>query len=224
MFAEEFAAIGHPSDDSAMSLLRYPFGLFGSSLCLVAALAGATGCRGIDAEVEYPSDLPSPNEHLLSPENEKDASVSLGAFKFSPSMCQGIDTGTEVQKLTPDDLAKFLERQGMKVEPKQARPDLFWFDFPNGRDGDNGQKGYVRFRLAVLNSAPLAAKDLHDSVLDHGPGWWGVHRSNLALLAPKAGLDEAVAFAVKYKLPCWGIFTYAGRDDAYVVPGPYAEP
>ena len=36
-------------------------------------------------------------------------------------------------------------------------------------------------------------------------------------------MREALAFAVKYKLVCWGVFTYAGLDDAYVVPGPYAE-
>jgi len=36
-------------------------------------------------------------------------------------------------------------------------------------------------------------------------------------------LSTALAFALKYKLPCWGMFTYGGLDDAYVVPGPYAE-
>jgi hypothetical protein len=81
----------------------------------------------------------------------------------------------------------------------------------------------VRLRLAVLDSTPAAAADLHQSLLEHGPGWWGVRRSNLAVLAPKAGLREAVSFALKHKLHCWGMFTMAGNDDAYVVPGPYTE-
>ena len=38
-----------------------------------------------------------------------------------------------------------------------------------------------------------------------------------------ASVHDALAFALKYKLPCWGIFTYSALDDAYVVPGPYAE-
>jgi hypothetical protein len=187
----------------------------------LVGLAGAAsaGCRGIDAGVDYPDDLPSLDNQLQTPEGDADPSVRLGGFKFAPNVCQGIDVHAQTALLTSDDFARFLESQGAKVEPLKARPDLYWFDVPTG---DGNKK--IRMRLAVLASAPLAAKDLHDSVLDHGPGWWGVRRSNLALLMPKADLDEALAFAVKYKLMCWGIFTYAGRDDAYVVPGPYSEP
>ena len=75
----------------------------------------------------------------------------------------------------------------------------------------------------MLEAAPHASADLHQSLLEHGPGWWGVRRSNLAVLAPKTSLSTALAFAIKYKLPCWGMFTYGGLDDAYVVPGPYGE-
>lgn len=187
----------------------------------LVCLAGevSLGCRGIDADVQYPDDLPSLDNQLLTPEGDNDPSVTLGAFKFSPNICQGMDVHAQTAPLTADDFSVFLEKQGMKVTPLSARPDLYWYDFPNGQD-----KGKVRARLAILSSPALAAKDLHDSVLDHGPGWWGVRRSNLALLMPKAGLGEALGFAVKHKLMCWGIFTYAGRDDAYVVPGPYSEP
>ncbi len=189
--------------------------------CALAALAALAsfGCRGIDADVTYPGDLPSLDNQLQSPEGDNDASVTLGAFKFAPAVCQGVDVHAQTAPLTAQDLAAFLDKQGVKVTPIQARPDLYWFDIPNGQEN-----GKLRLRLAILASPALAAKDLHDAVLDHGPGWWGVRRSNLALLLPKAGLDEALAFSVKYKLPCWGIFTYAGHDDAYVVPGPYSEP
>ena len=176
-----------------------------------------TGCAGIDAGVDYPDEPDDWDRHLVTPENEPDPSVSLGEFKVHPDACKGIPTHPVLTPLTPDDLTRFLESQGVKVAPRQARTNLYWYDFPNG-DG-----GFVRLRLAVLPNAPAAAKDLHNSLLDHGPGWWGLHRSNLAVLAPKAGLGEAVAFATKHKLFCWGVFTYAGVDDAYVVPGPYSE-
>jgi hypothetical protein len=169
--------------------------------------------------VEYPGDLPSLDNQLLTPEGDADPSVTLGEFKFAPNVCQGIDVHAQTAPLTVDDLARYLEAQGAKMAPLKARPDLYWFDFPNGEEN-----GKLRVRVAVLNSPALAAKDLHDSLLDHGPGWWGLRRSNLAVLMPKTDLDEALAFTVKYKLMCWGIFTYAGRDDAYVVPGPYSEP
>ena len=187
-------------------------------LCLAGS--ASIGCRGIDADVQYPSDLPSLDNQLQTPEGDNDPSITLGAFKFAPNVCQGIDVHAQTAPLTAEDLQRFLEKQGVKIDPLKARPDLFWFDFPNG--GENN--GKLRVRLAVLPSPALAAKDLHDALLDHGPGWWGVRRSNLAVLVPKADLDQALAFALKNKLECWGIFTYAGRDDAYVVPGPYSEP
>lgn len=179
----------------------------------------APACSGIDAGVEYPGDLPTDiDRHLATPENEAEPSLTLGEFKIRPEVCNGIDTHPVVQKLAPDDLSRFLAAQGAgSITPKQARTNLYWFDFP-ARDGS-----FVRLRLAVLDDAHLAARDLHDSLLQHGPGWWGVRRSNLAVLAPKASLREALAFAIKHKLVCWGMFTYTGNDDAYVVPGPYAE-
>lgn len=193
---------------------------FGATAVVLTLAGGASlGCRGIDADVQYPSDLPSLDNQLQTPEGDNNPGVTLGGFKFAPSVCQGIDAHAQTAPLTPDDFARFLEKQGLKINALRARPDLFWFDFPNGKE-----KGKLRVRLAVLASPALAAKDLHDTVLDHGPGWWGVRRSNLAVLVPKADLDQALAFAIKYKLMCWGIFTYAGRDDAYVVPGPYSEP
>ncbi|WP_437923508.1 hypothetical protein WMF37_31330 [Sorangium sp. So ce291] len=186
-----------------------------------AALALALGvpaCSGIDAGVEYPSDLPDPKRFLLTPENGPDPSLTLGEFKVGPETCKDVDTHPVTQKLSPEDLSRFLSAQGAgSIAPKQARSNLYWFDFPAS------DKSFVRLRLAVLEDSKHATQDLHDAVLQHGPGWWGVRRSNLAVLAPKASLREAMAFAIKYKLVCWGVFTYAANDDAYVVPGPYAE-
>lgn len=191
-----------------------------ATLACLALAVSATACTGISSGVTYPGELPDPDPALLSPEGESEPSVSLGKFTFAPSLCEGIDTHTVSGKLTPEDLTRFLEARGASVEPKKARGNLYWFDFPNGEDKPDDT---VRLRLAVLDSPTAAAKDLHDALLEHGPGWWGVRRGNLALLAPKTSLSRAVAFAVKYKLPCWGMFTVTGTEDAYVVPGPYMD-
>lgn len=185
------------------------------ALCALAAL----GCSGIDAGVEYPDNLPAIDNQVATPEGEADPSITLGEFKIKAEVCKDLDTHPASQALTPDDLTRFFESRGVKITPKKARGNLYWYDFPNGKEGD----GFVRLRLAVMNDAAGAANDLHNALLEHGPGWWGVRRSNLAVLAPKAGLSEALAFAIQNKLVCWGIFTYAGNDDAYVVSGPYSE-
>jgi hypothetical protein len=192
-------------------------------LSLVALAAGlalaSAACTGLESGITYP-DVPDPGPSLLTPEGDSDPSLTLGQVKIAGSLCKDIDTHTITGTLTQDDFTRFLESEGVKIAPKKARGNLYWYDFPNGEDAPNN---YVRLRLAVLGSSAAAAKDLHDSLLEHGPGWWGVRRANLALLAPKAGLGEALGFAIKYKLPCWGMFTTVGVDDAYVVPGPYEE-
>jgi hypothetical protein len=57
-----------------------------------------------------------------------------------------------------------------------------------------------------------------------GPGAWGVHRSNLAVLGPGGADEEDLAFAARTKLACWGTFTLQAGNDAVVVPGGYMEP
>lgn len=187
--------------------------------CVAALGATAAACSGIPSGIDYPSDLPSLSDKVLTPENKSDPSITLGRFKFSPGSCQGVDTHTITTNLGQDDLTRFLEKQGVPLQPKKARGNLYWFDVPNTKDG----RDFVRLRLAILDDPINAAADLHQSLLEHGPGWWGVRRANLAVLAPKASLGDAAAFAIKYHLQCWGVFTYAGNDDAYVVPGPYGQ-
>ncbi|WP_245678444.1 hypothetical protein [Chondromyces crocatus] len=193
-------------------------------MALPLALASA-GCSGIDAGVDYPDNLPvgEVDQHLLTPEGEASPSVGLNRFKIKPEVCQGIETHAMTQPLAPDDLARFLESIGASVQPKKARGNLYWFDFPASEKSKDSGRRFVRLRLAVLDNSEAASRDLHDALLLHGPGWWGIRRSNLAVLAPKTDLDEALAFAIKYKLVCWGVFTYAGNDDTYVVPGPYLQ-
>jgi hypothetical protein len=78
--------------------------------------------------------------------------------------------------------------------------------------------------VAVLPSSDEAGKALHDALLLHGAGAWGVHRANLAILGPIGRTEEDLAFAGSTRLACWGTFTYVESSEAVVVPGGYAEP
>lgn len=186
-------------------------------------LAIAPSCEaGISSGVDYPdvSDVDLAG-HIVTPEGDDKASLSVGEFKFAPETCTGLDLTMPKDDLDQEDLTRFFAQHGINVKPKRARDDLFWYEIENKED--EGDDSVLRLRLAVLKDRYGAAKDLQDSLLQHGPGWWGVRRGNLALLAPKASLSKAVRFAVKYKLVCWGMFTYGGVDDAYVVAGGYTE-
>ncbi len=193
---------------------------FALALPVVASLGG---CIGVPSGIVYP-DLSgvSLDGLVASPEGSPEVEVDLGAFRFTPRTCEGLDTQMATKRLDQEDLNRFFAAQGLTLKAKKARNDLWWYEFQS--QGEEGAAtNTVRLRLAILDDRQGAAKDLHDSLLQHGPGWWGVRRSNLAILAPKADLDEALRFAVKYKLVCWGMFTYAGVDDAYVVTGGYSE-
>jgi hypothetical protein len=65
---------------------------------------------------------------------------------------------------------------------------------------------------------------LHEGILQHGQGSWGLHRANLAVLGPIGSAEDDLRFAAKLNLPCWGVFTIAGLDDTFVIPGAYLEP
>jgi hypothetical protein len=191
---------------------------FTAVACLIA-LGG--GCIGLRSGISYPSYSRSEvRAELETPENDADPGIGLGAAKIKDSACEGIDTHTDSRLLAYDDFTRFLEARGTPPLEIKARGNLYWYDFPGARpqDGD-----IVRLRLAVLGDAKEAAAELHKSLLEHGPGWWGLRRSNLAILAPKASLGEALGFALRYKLPCWGMVSMADLDDVYVVPGPYME-
>jgi hypothetical protein len=192
-------------------------------LVAVACLLGLSqlGCQGLDGGSRYPDYSSGEVKNgLLSPENETDPSVSLGEFVVRDEVCEGLDTHTVTQPIAQDDLGRFLAKIGAPPVQVKARGNLYWYDFP-GTDADDGD--VVRLRLAVLADAEEAADELHQALLQHGPGWWGLRRSNLSILAPKTGITSAMAFALTYKLPCWGMISVAGLDDVYVVPGPYME-
>ncbi|MFO0554554.1 MAG: hypothetical protein U0271_39625 [Polyangiaceae bacterium] len=183
-----------------------------------------TSCVGLDSGIDYPdvSDVKL-HDYLLTPEGDKGGSATLSQFKISSEVCKGLDTRMVTGPLDQEDLNRFFSTVGVQITPRKARDDLYWYEFPAGDKNKSEDKRVVRLRLAILKDRYGASKDLHDSLLQHGPGWWGVRRGNLALLAPKASLPQALQFAIKYKLVCWGMFTFTGADDAYVVAGAYNE-
>jgi hypothetical protein len=192
-----------------------------SSVCLFVSLVPCAGCVGLEADSRYPDySSGQVKKQLLSPENQDNPSISLGAVKIREEACDGVDTHAVSAQLAQDDLERFLESAGAPVKAVKARGNLYWFDFP----GTNPESGdVVRLRLAILDTPEDAAAELHKSLLEHGPGWWGLRRSNLSVLAPRASFSEALGFALKHKLPCWGMMMMSDADDVYVVPGPYME-
>ena len=134
-----------------------------------------------------------------------------------PQVCEGESLTPEFGTLNEEDLVTFLEKHGYKTRIVRARRDLVYVDaFTSGDD-------FVRLRVALLPSPAAAGRELHEAILDHGPGSWGVHRSNLAVLAPIGSYAQIISFASESKLSCWGVLTVAGLDDTLVVPGGYME-
>ncbi len=142
----------------------------------------------------------------------------LAALQFKPGLCDGENLRQEVAPLTEASFLSFLERQGLDVRVERQRADLVYANLTGG-----GAATPVRMRIAILNSADEAGRELHEAILQHGKGSWGVHRSNLAVLGPIGQPEDDLAFAARTKLACWGVFTIAGTDDTFVVPGAYLE-
>jgi hypothetical protein len=142
----------------------------------------------------------------------------LAQVRFKPSLCDGEPMQPDHSHLDENNLVAFLTRQHLDVRIDRPRADLVYLNI-NGA----GTEAPVRMRVAILENADQAGAELHEALLQHGEGAWGVHRANLAALVPVGPYSDAIAFAAKTKLACWGVFTAAGTDDTFVVPGGYLE-
>jgi len=145
-----------------------------------------------------------------------DRSTPLARQRFKPNVCSGYDLTPEKQLLTIDALKSHLKERAIEFTITPERDDLHLFDLK--LEGDKAQ-----LRVATLKSPREAGRHLNQALLEHGQGYWGVHRGNLAVLAPSGSLNETSGFAVKTGLLCWGVFTQAGRDDTFAIPGGYFE-
>lgn len=138
-------------------------------------------------------------------------------LRLKPEVCKEESLKADFARLDEDSFVAFLRAHGVEGFRKiRARNDLVYVDVGQGEKT-------VRFRIAILKTPEEAGHELHEAMLEHGPGSWGVHRSNLAILAPRSRLGDVLSFATETKLACWGVLTYTGLDDTFVIPGGYTE-
>ncbi len=154
----------------------------------------------------------------------RDGTEDPASLRFRPEVCDGFDLRPDYGTLNEASFIRFLQQQHydvqvqrQQVDAKDRELDYVFVSIP-------GIAQPVPLRIAVLQNGDDAGRSLLEGVLQRGTGSWGVYRSNLAVLGPIGSSSDDVAFAAATKLACWGTFTIAGRDDAFVVPGGYAEP
>ena len=146
------------------------------------------------------------------------ATTDLDAIRFRPGLCDADELRPDYARLDETSILRFLERQRIDARIERPRADLMYVNV-----GGAGTERPIRLRVAILASADEAGRELNEGILQHGPGSWGVRRSNLAVLGPVGTTGDDIAFAGVTKLACWGMFTIAGTDDTFVVPGGYSE-
>jgi len=175
----------------------------------LASLASLASCGGYRL----------PKTEGVDPSAQVDGSLSLGEARLRRSVCEGVDLQPDYATLDERSIIDFLKQHHFPIRVVRERSDLVYVELQLNPDRDE----WVRLRVALLPSAPQAGFELHHAMLEHGPGSWGIHRGNIAVLAPAGDLDNIVAMAARTKLACWGVLTVAGRDDAFVIPGGYRE-
>jgi hypothetical protein len=146
------------------------------------------------------------------------------ARSWRPDVCAQFDLHTDYRTLNETSIVEFLRNQqlGVRVERQAVdpkKPELI-FVFVQAP----GSGASVPLRVAILPGADDAGHELYEAMLQRGPGAWGIHRANIAVLGPTGADEEDLAFAARTKLACWGTFSQATLGDVVVVPGGYTEP
>lgn len=184
------------------------------ALFFALSAMAALGCGSSDLHI---AGAPSASQYLQNFDGEP-SGLDLGEVRLRPDVCKGIDLTPVGRPLDADDFVAFARTQGLETRVVRARHDLVFVDLLNA-----GTAAPVRFRVAVLDSPGAAGNELHTALLQQGRGTWGLHRSNLAVLAPAGSPEDDVVMASKLRLACWGVLMIAGHDDTFVVPGGYTE-
>jgi hypothetical protein len=208
--ARRVAAVRFARLVAAVRVAAAPIAL--AALAALAALLAACGMSDL-----HIAGAPPASQYLVAFDGTP-SGASLGEVRFSPDVCDHANLRPVDRPLDVDDFLAFVKAQGLETRVVRARSDLVFVDVLNA-----GTPAPVRFRVAILDTAGAAGHELHGALLQHGEGSWGLHRGNLAVLAPEAPADDAVVFAAKLHLACWGTLMIAGHDDTYVVPGGYTE-
>lgn len=152
-------------------------------------------------------------------DGDSPSTSDLSSLRFRDGLCDAPTLIPERAELNEGHLISYLQKQGIDVQVERQRADLVYLNLIGA-----GTQNPVRFRVAILKNREQAGRELHEGILQHGEGAWGLHRANLAVLGPTGSVEDDLRFAAKLKLPCWGVFTIAGRDDTVVIPGAYVEP
>lgn len=180
-------------------------------------LVGAAACGG------PPSQLPS-GQDWANYVVHRPGTSGAASNEWQPGVCAGTDLKPDYRPLDESNFVAFLRDQnyGVRVErqPVQpGKPDLVFvfIQVP-------GMAESIPVRVATLKTPEEAGRDLHEALIQRGGGYWGVHRSNVAVFGPVGSAEQDLAFAAKTKLACWGTFTYHNGSEIYVVPGGYTEP
>lgn len=143
---------------------------------------------------------------------------ALGDLVFRPEVCKDQDLTPQYGRLDENDLTAFLSKRQLKYRVERPRDDLAYVIIEDARTREP-----ARLRVAILENADEAGRELAEAIAEHGNGSWGVHRGNLAVLGPVGDTSHDLAFAAETKLVCWGVFTIVGRRDTVVIPGGYRE-
>ena len=181
-------------------------------------LALALGLIGCSSATFHINDRSSVKTYVSQPSGGPANAANPAGLRFKPGLCTAEELRPDGRVLTEGNLIEFLNRQQLDVRIERPRADLIYLVVSGA-----GTDAPVRLRVAILNGPSQAGLDLHQALLEHGSGSWGVHRANLAVLGPIGSLDDDLVFAAKTRLSCWGMFMTAGRDDTYAVPGGYRE-
>src|SRR4051794_4867181 len=110
---------------------------------------------------------------------------SPGGLRFKPGVCDAAELSPDGRQLTEANIIEFLNKQRLDVRIERPRSDLIYLVVSGA-----GTDVPVRLRVAVLKNADEAGAELHAALLQHGPGAWGVRRSNLAVLGAIGSLDD----------------------------------
>jgi hypothetical protein len=174
---------------------------------LAGTLVGLTGCHS----------YPLPQTPGVRASDQAEEVGPQGTLHLKPSVCAGVSLKPEIASLSVETVVAFLKARGFNIRLVNERTDLTYVDV------EVVPSQWARLHVAVLGSAIQAGEDLREAIGQQGSGSWGVHRSNIAILAPAGRMDDIIAFSVKTGLACWGVLTVQRGDDAMVVPGGYLE-